>query len=267
MNGLPDVEDAIQFIVRYVREGRRRNTDRDTDYPLDVPNVMRAFAAEGGVARNQIEAQLAPLSLAFYAAAWELCRKGALRPGYAQYQPNRVGGHGWDFSGYAVTPFGETWISGLIADYVPVEPGRLARMFADRGGWFGSGFVERAQEAVKAYNAQAFLACCAMCGAACESAVLALAIAKVGNEERVLREYAATAGRGRIERTVLKGQPERIATEFRRYTDLLKYWRDSASHGRAAQITEAEAYTTLVLLLRFAIFASEHQLELTGVPE
>jgi len=264
MNGLPEVDDAIQFIIRYVREDRRRNTDHNTDYPLDVRNVMRAYSSDAGIAPNQIEAQFGSLSPIFYAAAWELCRKGVLRPGFKRYDIYRVGGYNWDHNGYSLTPFGEIWFHAAgQQDYVPVEPGRFARMFAERGGRFGTGFVERAQEGVRAYNAQAFLACCAMCGAACESAVLSLAVAKDGDEARVLRGYAAVGGRGRVEQGLLRNQPERIAAEFRRYTDLLKYWRDSASHGRAVQITEAEAYSALILLLRFAIFASEHHGELT----
>lgn len=262
MNRIPEVDDAIQFIIRYAREDRRGGYS-SYGYGIYLPNVMRVYARDTGVPENQVEGVLRPLSGVFYAAAWELCRRGVLRPGLRQYglQTTEDGASG---NGYTVTPFGETWLRDAVqADYVPVEPGRFARMFAERGEWFGSGFVERAQEAVKAYNAHAFFACCAMCGAACESIVLALAVARVGDEARVLRDYAAMGGRGRIEQAVLQGRPERVAAEFRRYTDLLKYWRDSASHGRAAHITEAEAFSALILLLRFAIFASEHREELT----
>jgi hypothetical protein len=155
----------------------------------------------------------------------------------------------------------------MDADYIPIEPNRFAQMLADRGAPFGDGFVERSQEAVRAHNAHAYLACCAMCGAAAESLILALAIAKEGNEGHVLRDYASAGGRGRIEKALLRGQPASVEGEFRRYTDLLKYWRDSASHGRAVHMTEAEAFSALILLLRFTIFAAEHKDDLLGREE
>jgi hypothetical protein len=39
---------------------------------------------------------------------------------------------------------------------------------------------------------------------------------------------------------------------------------DSGAHGRAVNITEAEAYQSLVLLLRFARWADDRWLEITG---
>jgi hypothetical protein len=139
-------------------------------------------------------------------------------------------------------------------------------MLADRASSFGPGFIERSQEAVKAYNALANLACCAMCGAAAESIVLALAIARTGDERKVLNDYAGSGGRGRVERLLIGGQPAHVQEEFHRYVSLLKYWRDSAAHGKAAGITELEAWTSLVLLLRFAIFASDRLETLTAPP-
>jgi hypothetical protein len=160
--------------------------------------------------------------------------------------------------GFSVTQTGREWVaSGTPADYVPLEPGRFARMLAERGARFGPGFIERSQEAARAYNASAYLACCAMCGAAAESVVLALAIAKMGDERKVLNDYAGSGGRGRVERLLIGSQPTHVQEEFHRYVGLLKYWRDNAAHGRAVGITELEAWTSLVLLLRFTIFASD----------
>lgn len=261
---LPDVEDVIHYIVRYLREDRRYGGFSSYGYGFYLPNLVRAYAADTGIPQNEVEASLRPLSPVFYAAAWELCRKGIIRPGLRQYglQATDDGASG---NGYTITPFGETWIrEAVTADYVPVEPGRFARMLAEKGQEFGPGFVERSQEAVRAYNAQAYLACCAMCGAAAESLILALTIEKLGDGQRVLRDYASAGGRGRIERTLLQGRPPPVESEFRRYTDLLKYWRDSASHGRAIHMTEAEAFGALILLLRFVIFAVEHRQELTA---
>jgi hypothetical protein len=139
-------------------------------------------------------------------------------------------------------------------------------MIADRGGRFGSGFIELTQEATMAYNAMAYLACCAMCGAATESIVLALAIARTGDATKVMNDYAGSGGRRRLEQLVVGGQDKFVQGDFNRYVDLLKYWRDSAAHGKAANITELEAWTSLILLLRFAIFVSDRWETLTKTP-
>jgi len=75
-------------------------------------------------------------------------------------------------------------------------------------------------EAIKCRNAEAWLACCAMSGAAAESVLLALAIAKVGNEEHVLQAYRQSSGRQRVLKLVV-GQ----ATAIRRDT-LTTFSRD-----------------------------------------
>src|SRR5262249_47936678 len=136
-------------------------------------------------------------------------------------------GEGSGGAGFTVTPSGRTWFAAASqADYVPVEPGRFARMLAERGAVFGSAFIERSQEAVRAYDGNAYLACCAMCGAAAESLILRLAVDKARDASTVVKEYASSGGRGRIERELLRGQPPPVEAEFRRYSDLLKYWRD-----------------------------------------
>jgi hypothetical protein len=55
-----------------------------------------------------------------------------------------------------------------------------------------------------------------------------------------------------------------VHLEYHRYVDLLKYWRDSSAHGRAVRISELEAWTSLLLLLRFARWADERWEGLTG---
>jgi hypothetical protein len=194
---------------------------------------------------------------------WELCRRGILRPGIKAYrrQSTEEGNAG---NGYSLTLRGKDWIqeSGQY-DYVPIEPGRLARMLDDYAAVFGEGFSERSQEAVRCYSALAYLACCVMCGAAAESIILALAIEKTGDEASVLKEYSSSGGRGRLEKYILDDTPKPIQNEFRGYTNLLKYWRDTASHGKRASIADNEAFTSLALLLRFAAFARDNWERLT----
>jgi hypothetical protein len=102
-----------------------------------------------------------------------------------------------------------------------------------------------------------------MCGAAAESILLRLAIEKQGNDTEVLRIYRTASGRRKVEELVLCGVSEPVARSLRTLTDLLKYWRDNASHGVASEISEFEAYEALARLLRFAHLASDHFAEFT----
>jgi hypothetical protein len=263
---LLDVEDAIQFISRYIRERVLRvspgRVEASYGYDVYLRAVVAFYLTETGSVSpgaspwDAVHSVAPTVSPIFAEAAWLLCRRGLLRPGprSLNLQATDEGGG----FGFSVTDAGRDWVgSGAANNYVPLEPGRFARMLAERGEPFGPGFIERGQEAVKAYNAMAYLACCAMCWAAAESIMLALAVAKTGDARKVMDDYAGSGGRGRVERLVVSGQDKYVRADFDRYVDLLKYWRDSAAHGKAAGITELEAWTSLVLLLRFAIFASD----------
>lgn len=188
---------------------------------------------------------------------WELCRRGIIRPGIPTWDkaftPNGSAGNG-----YSITSIGKEWLSKAGQyDYVPIEPARFAKIFENFGPKFGPGFLERSQEAIRCYSACAYLACCAMCGAATESVILFLAIAKSGDENKILKSYEAAGGRGRIESFIIEKKPPNIQTEFRGYSSLLKYWRDIASHGKKSNILDNEAYTSLALLLRFTQFVND----------
>ena len=121
-----------------------------------------------------------------YAAAWELCRRGILRPGVRQYQEQATpGGSAGD--GYSITPFGRQWLAEATQDdFVPTEPERFGQMMACYRERFGKAFQERAQEAIRCYGAHAYVACCTMCGAAAEAILLTIAIGKEEERYRVL---------------------------------------------------------------------------------
>jgi hypothetical protein len=106
----------------------------------------------------EIEPRLREMMPACYAAAWDLCRRGILRPGIREYgaQSTDDGASG---NGYTVTPFGEQWLAESNRDdFVPTEPERFAHMFAPYQPRFGVSFQERAQEAIRCYGAHASLA-------------------------------------------------------------------------------------------------------------
>jgi hypothetical protein len=103
-----------------------------------------------------------------------------------------------------------------------------------------------------------------MCGAAAESILLAVAVAKSGNEAATLASYRTTNGRRRVSDGIVGQARQAIAEQFRSATGLLSYWRDEAAHGLASTISEIEAHEALARLLRFAQFATDNWDELTS---
>jgi hypothetical protein len=265
-------EDALKYMVAGLRKGERYHTTGYSDYGYDLylPNLMREFATfeEGNGARSteslgRVEQRIRQISPTFFAAAWELCRRGIIRPGIQALgaQSTDAGSAG---CGYSVTPFGQVWLSEPHGDeFVPTEPERFGRLVAHYKERFGPGFHDRAQQAVRCYGAHAYLACCAMCGAAAESVLLALAIAKTGNEDIVLKDYRAANGRSKIENLILGKSRQQLQTGLRAFTESLKYWRDESAHGLASRISDEQAYTSLAMMLRLAQFANDNWQELT----
>lgn len=268
MKNMPRVDDAIQFLISYLREPRSRSEGASYGYDLYIPNVCRAFATNVERISSQtpfdIDTRIPELSAVFYEAAWELCRRGIIRPGVRKHQ-EQVTEDGSGGNGYSLTSMGRAWLArSEDAVFIPVEPSRVAEIIGRFRERFGEGFFQKAQEAVRCHSATTYLASCAMCGAAAESILLHLAVQKRGDESEVLKIYHSASGRRRIEDLVLSGVSEPLARTFRNLTDLLKYWRDDASHGVASDISEFEAYEALARLLRFAHFASDHYAELTS---
>lgn len=258
-------ENAFNYIVYYLRH---KPALKYSSYGYDfyLPGIILHYVEHHERLQDyEVERRCRGLSPLFYAAAWELCRRGIIRPGIRvmgeQSTPDGSAGNG-----YSITPFGNTWIAESDRDdFVPTEPGHFAKMLEPFKSKMGPGFYERAQQGIRCYGAHAYLACCAMCGAAAESILLALAVAKDGEgEEKVLSTYRSAQGRSRVENMVLGQVRQQVQIEFRGYTTLLKYWRDEAAHGRPSGITDNEAYTSLSLLLRFAHFSNDHWAELTA---
>jgi hypothetical protein len=251
------IEDAERLLIRFIRE-QPETQYSSYGYDVFIPNVMRWHLTSRGIGdHREVERSLPQLSPPFYAAAWELCRRGILRPGVRQMglQATDSGSAG---DGYSVTPFGAEWARETDRDdFVPAEPQRFAQMLKPFQGRFGAGFEERAQEAVRCYGAHAYLACCVMCGAAAESILLAAAITKRG-EERTMKAYAAASGRSRVQTDLLAHVSEPLRNEFTSLAVLLRYWRDEGAHGKAVRMSDNEAYTSLALLLRLAHFVNDH---------
>jgi hypothetical protein len=88
---------------------------------------------------------------------------------------------------FALTPYGLRWLqSPGLSDANPMEHARFAQLLSRHNARFGDAYRLRASEAVDCYEGRTYFACCAMCGAAAESILLALAIAKLGEEEALM---------------------------------------------------------------------------------
>jgi len=243
-------EDAFLYIIKCIRE---EEDIKQYGYNVYLPKIMKTYLMSvHDMEYKEVTKHYKFISPVFYSAAWELCRRGILRPGISKLgeQSSHEGSAG---NGYSITPFGETWLKEADKEeYVPTEPERFGELMGKYNPRFGSGFAERAQEAIRCYGAHAYLACCAMCGAAAESIMLTCAIKIKQSEESVLKIYRSSGGRGRIEDIVINPLKKRIKNEIKTHNSILKYWRDISSHGKKSDISDVEAYLALVQLLMLA---------------
>ncbi|MEA5488051.1 MULTISPECIES: hypothetical protein [Pseudanabaena] len=201
---------------------------------------------------------------AFYDAAWHFCSRGILRPAPLDKAEDLQFPKNF-YAKFLLTSFGKEWISKYdINECIPSEHGRFSKLLSNRDRVFGQGYQSRSQEALSCYRSQNYFACCVMCGATYESVLLALAIKKSGNEQDILNKYNSSRGRNLIENFLIGQLNQFIQADFRKYSELLKYWRDDAAHGASVNIGEEEAFTSLILLLRFIQYADKHFSVLTG---
>ena len=252
-------EDAMGVIIEWIRMGSRGSFGYEVYLPVVINDYLDSIGTPDRVKHKTKQ----EVSSAFMDAAWDLCQRGILRPGIREWntQATEDGNAG---NGFSITPFGRLWIEEADSnDFIPTQPERFASMLEPFRSRFGDGFHIRAQEAIRCYNAHAYYACCAMCGAAAESVLLATAISIQNDEDAILKMYVTASGRRKVENVITGKAKDYIKREFDKYMDLLKYWRDSASHGRASNISNNEAFTSLLLSLRFCGFINDNWAEIT----
>lgn len=275
---LPEIseEDALGRLIAFLRQRRQPEPGRshsfvgpDGEHVVSVLDLIDECLEEERRSQNErhpvrgmraYQLDHVTKSAPFYDAVWMLYRRGVLR--LAQLPEGAsstlIG------TQFTVTAYGKEWLertSGYEA--IPEEFGRFGQLLRRHAPRFGEGYHVRSQEAVACYRAHTYLACCAMCGASAESVTLALAIARAGDEETVLAEYRRANGRSAIERRLTAQCNAHIQRELGNYLSLLGYWRDEAAHGERSGISESEAFTSLLLLLRFAQFADGRWDDLT----
>jgi len=214
-----------------------------------------------------------PLVAAFYDAAWELCRRGVLRPGAAMPAGQKSAGQLGQLvnaapffgDGFSLTAWGREWVGKAASErvIVPSDPGRITQVLHQFNSRFGAGYAQRAAEAVADWRSGNYLSACTMAGAAAESILIATAIAKTNDEARVLGEYRKPSGRSKVTKLVTTGVSAGSAERFTHALGLLTYWRDEAAHGTASSIAETEAHEAITGLLRLARVTSDNWEALT----
>lgn len=165
---------------------------------------------------------------------------------------------------YDISPDGQRFlmIKAVGAEHAPsmvivvALPRRFLQLTGPFNARFGAGFKSRCEQAVRSYNGQAYLAACAMCGAASESIMLAIASERKPAED-VLVLYAGSQGRSRLKKLLLHDGKAHVIERFDRHFALLSYWRDDAAHGKDSALDEPDAFTALLALVRLAQFAND----------
>lgn len=256
MNSSLNSENVIKFLIDWLRNPRPTKYS-SYGYEIYLPNLMREYCMEI-MGYQEPEPYLKEISPVFYDCAWELCRRGILRPGVTHYSAQATAS-GASGDGYSITPFGRQWVEEADKDsFVPIEPEQVGKLLAKFREVFGEGYHQRSQEAVRCYGAHAYLASCALSGAAAESILLYLAIDLNGDENEVLKMYSQRSGRKKVENLIYGKLHGSIQKEFKRFLDLLKYWRDESAHGKVSHISDLEAFTSIALLLRFSNFVHDN---------
>jgi hypothetical protein len=160
-------------------------------------------------------------------------------------------------NGFSLTEVGRQWISKYDQEVpFPVDPGRFATLLISYGNRFGPAFKQRITEANGCYRTLNYFAACAMAGAACESILLTVGTAKIG--EKALRTYTGRDGRRLLIKEITANLSSSLKQPIETAASILSYWRDDAAHGYVTEITEFSAHDALSRLLRFAQFVDRN---------
>jgi hypothetical protein len=249
----PTDEEALDFLIEYLRRDLPEKRGHRPDFTLMVVGRAYLKTRKGLDYSHQNDERAYELTGPIGNAAWCLVRLGVLRPGGQYFAP------GAPFTGmeFTLTDFGRAWILRPLDELVFASPERTSRLLDRYRARFGDAYLQRGIEAADCYRAGLYLACCAMCGAASEAIVLALAREQMSKEE-VDAVYLSSGGRGRLRTRVLGKCQDSVRRRFAEYSDSLDFWRDYAAHGRSAPIGEPEAFRSMQLLVRLAQFTDEH---------
>lgn len=137
------VDEAISIILARLKSDPER-CGSQYGYDVWLPNIWEDYVRDrDGLPRSEYHAAAKfgdQLSPPFFAAAWELCRRGILRPGVTKVN-TQVTDTGQGGSGYSLTPMGRDFLeSAPEIQFVPTEPNNIAIMFGGFHEAFGDGY-------------------------------------------------------------------------------------------------------------------------------
>ncbi len=226
------IEDALNFLIEQLatisaaapaKALARQCSAHGSD--IWINHVCDQYWQTGGqavadMAQDDKEPYIAP----FYDAAWELCRRGVMRPAAAvpagQTSGNQIGQRvpsaPFFGDGYSLTAWGRGWVLTAASErtLMPSDHGRITEVLHQFRARFGEGYTQRAAEAVADWRAGNYLSACTMAGAAAESVLIATATAKAKDEQVVLAEYRTATGRSRVIKRVTAGVTSSIGERF-----------------------------------------------------
>ncbi|MBF9051880.1 hypothetical protein GTA62_17600 [Roseobacter sp. HKCCD9010] len=236
-----EIDEAIGLAVRALKESRSARYGYDY-----YGRAVAEYAAEQETRHGQEQANLtAEYTPLFEEAGWVLCLRGVLRPGVRSMHAQAA-----EPGGYSMTSAAGARLQAIDdANVLVYQSGSLLDTFSGFAERFGEAFVQRAAEAVRCRDAGVWLASCVMSGAAAEAVLLAIAIAKTGDEEAVLSMYRRANGRRDVLNTIAGQAPQHRKDALQAFTGIIAVWRDEAAHGAATEITTANADEALRQLL------------------
>jgi hypothetical protein len=133
------LDEAIALTIGILRDERAKQYG----YDLYPPQVARAFVERArdipDSDRDRVVRELTPVCMD---AAWELCRRGLVRPGV-----KNIGEQAVSETGYSLTIGGRAALANIDpANVLIMQPGSLAATFATFAQRFGDGFRQRSTE-------------------------------------------------------------------------------------------------------------------------
>jgi hypothetical protein len=271
-----NADDVLGALSRYIRQLTEKYARQNNPEPLqfsitasceETYNRLRiqndwtvAVGTRVGPAYNTPERILRGM---FVDAAWELSRRGVIYPAMLFPPKEVVRFEGTEFR---LSSWGMEWVRLTVGSDVPLphEFGRFSEHLRKYDSKLGPVYHNRSQEALTCYRAGAHLAACTMAGAAAEAILLKLASSYLNDAGQVGSTYRRRDGRTLLLRQLTSKRPKPVQVAIESFSEVIAYWRDDAAHASDAPIDEPEAFTTLLILLRFAIFADNRWSELTA---
>lgn len=122
-----ELDEAIGILINLLQRGQARNYGYDLYAHRGAEEAALRLHPNNPFDREQAMRDLSPI---FYEAAWEMCRRGIVRPGIRRSADQAV-----EEGGYALTKSGRTALGNLdAASLLIVQPGRKVACSARKSG-------------------------------------------------------------------------------------------------------------------------------------